>query len=346
MKVGVVPESMLERVALATGQVPIPIAHGLGGALLARIVTTATRLGVFEALESRALTAAEVSSACGGNPGATTKLLNALVSTAYLTRSGQYYALTSMSRKWLLKKSPTSLHDAIVYQSIEWGWLGRLEDFVRTGQPLDFHASMTTAEWGAYQRAMRAIAGIAAPELARRAPVARDARAMLDIGGSHGYYAVALCRRHPRLHAIVLDLPQAIAHAAPMLAAEGMDDRVVHRPGDALVDELGSAAYDVVLIAQLVHHLDQACARALIACAGRALRPGGSLLILDALRTDPCGQFGGLLDLYFAFTSRASAWSLKQLAEWERAAGLVTRRPIRLRTLPHFAVQPARRRTT
>jgi hypothetical protein len=52
---------------------------------------------------------------------------------------------------------------------------------------------------------------------------------MLDIGGSHGYHSVVICRRHPGLRSVVLDLPQAIRHAAPLLADEGMGDRVVHR---------------------------------------------------------------------------------------------------------------------
>ena len=76
-----------------------------------------------------------------------------------------------MSRKWLLKDSPSSLRDAILFESVEWGWLTRLDEFVLSGRPLDFHATMTDEEWGLYQRGMRAIAGIGAGEVARRVPV-------------------------------------------------------------------------------------------------------------------------------------------------------------------------------
>ena len=68
---------------------------------------------------------------------------------------------------------------------------------------------MARPEWERYQRAMRAIAGLGATELARRVSLPTRARAMLDIGGSHGYYAVAFCRRHPRLRATVLERPEA-----------------------------------------------------------------------------------------------------------------------------------------
>ena len=61
---------------------------------------------------------------------------------------------------------------------------------------------------------MRAMASGSAREVGRRTPVKSGARDMLDIGGSHGYYSVAICRRHPGLRAVILDLPEAIKHAA------------------------------------------------------------------------------------------------------------------------------------
>ena len=344
MKLGVLPETALERIALATGQVPIPIAHALGGIVLARTVMVATSLGVFEALRARPLASAEVAAACGADPFAMGKLLDALVSSGYLTFRRGAYALTRMSRKWLLVDSPVSLRDAILYESVEWRWLTALDEFVRSGRPLDFHAAMTTEEWALYQRGMRAIAGLSAGEVARRVPVPRGARAMLDIGGSHGYYSVAICRRRRGLRATVLDLPQAIEHAAPLLAHERMADRVVHHAGDALRDDLGCEAYDLILIAQLLHHFDDATNRDLVRRAARALRPGGALVILEAIRrANPAagGQVAGLLDLYFAFTSRAGTWSLDELASWQREADLLPRPPIDILRLPGYAMQAA-----
>ena len=345
MRIGLHPDTMLERLALATGRVPLPIAHALGGVLLARTVMAAARLDVFEALRSRPLTAADVAAQCGSEPRPTAKLLDALVASGYLARHQSSYRLTPMCRRWLLKGSPTSLYDALLYQHVECGWLEGLEDFILSGRTLDFHVRMSGEEWGIYQRGMRAIAGLAAEELARRVPVPGHARAMLDVGGSHGYYAVAMCRRHRRLHATVLDLAEAIEHAAPILAREAMGDRVVHQVGDVRQDDLGSSRYDLVLMAQLLHHFDGATAAALVHRAGHSLRPGGLLVIVDAVGGHAAPtQAACLLDLYFAFTSRAGTWSLDQLASWQREAGLVPRPPIRLRGLPAFAAQTAVKR--
>lgn len=57
-------------------------------------------------------------------------------------------------------------------------------------------------------------------------PVPPKAQTMLDIGGSHCYFSVASCRRRAGLRAVVLDLPQAVEQAAPLLEAEGMGERV------------------------------------------------------------------------------------------------------------------------
>jgi SAM-dependent methyltransferase len=191
---------------------------------------------------------------------------------------------------------------------------------------------------------MRAMANAAAGEAVRRRPVPKGASTMLDIGGSHGYYSVALCRRHEGLRSEVLDLPQAVEQAAPLLAAEGMGDRVVHRAGDALESDLGTEAYDLVLIAQLVHHFNEAQNRELAVRVAAALRPGGVLAVLDEFRprtAKEAGQLGALLEFYFALTSQSGTWAVEEIADWQRQAGLEPRSPIRFRTIPGVGIQAA-----
>ncbi|MBK7978339.1 MAG: hypothetical protein IPK07_35550 [Deltaproteobacteria bacterium] len=114
-------------------------------------------------------------------------------------------------------------------------------------EPLELHGTLEGgAIWDRYQRGMRAVAGISADEVAARMPVSAGATDMLDIGGSHGYFSVCVCRRRAGLRSTILDLPEAIEHAAPILAREGMGERVRHRAGNALTDDLGSETWDVV----------------------------------------------------------------------------------------------------
>ena len=344
MRLGPIPENPIERVVARLNLAPQPLLDTQIAYTLARLVMVGTKLGVFEALKDGPLAPARVAERCQTDARGTEKLLFALAGAGYVEARDGGYGLTRVARKWLLAESPNSLVDKLLLQFHEWDWMERAEDYVRTGDPMELHTVISADEWPTYQRGMRALAGTSAAEVARRLPVPKGARDMLDIGGSHGYYSVALCRRHDGLRAVVLDLPDAIEHAAPILAAEGMGERVTHRVGDALRDDLGEDAYDVVLIAQLVHHFSDEQNRELAVRVARALRPGGVYAILDAFRSPSAkdaGQAGALLDFYFALTSQSGTWSPEEMAVWQRAAGLEPRRPIKFRTVPGLGIQAA-----
>jgi SAM-dependent methyltransferase len=346
MRFGVIAQSILDRVALATRLVPVPIIEATPPLLQARAIMVATKSGVFEALAAGPRDAPAIAAQCQADPRAMRKLLDGLVGTGYLRYAAGRYTLAPLSRRWLLRDSPRSIHDYMLFNYSQWEWIARLDEFLTDGQPIEFHREMTPEQWDMYQRGMYCIARLTAPEVAWRVPVPRGAKEMLDIGGSHGLYSVAICRRHPGLRATVLDLPVAIEYAAPLLAREGMGDRVQHRAGDALTDDLGEARYDLVFIANLVHHFDNQTNRDLMRRIARALRPGGICVIQDGYHeANPqrAGQFGALGDLFFALTSAAGVWTFAEMAAWQRAAGLVPRRPIKLITGPNQGIQAAKK---
>jgi 2-polyprenyl-3-methyl-5-hydroxy-6-metoxy-1,4-benzoquinol methylase len=348
LRIGPVAENLLERVAILLRLGPRPLLETHGTLLLAQALMVATKVGVFEALAAAPLALGEVASRCGTDRRATAKLLGVLEATGYVraTADGRY-ALTADARTWLLEDSRHSLHDNVLFRFVEWEWIGRLEHFVQTGTPLDIHAEMSREQWDLYQRSMRSLAGALAREVALRTPVPRGARAMLDIGGSHGLFSVALCRRHPALRAEVLDLPGAVAQAAPILAREGLGDRVAHRTGDALTEDLGAAAFDLVLVANVLHHFEPAQSRELIRRAARALRPGGVLVVQELFALSSArraGQVAALADLYFALTSRSGTLSVEDLAAWQREAGLRPRRPVRFMSFAGAGQQNAVKR--
>jgi len=345
MRVGLMAENPLESALLATGLMPIGMLEAYSPAY-ARAITTATRLGIFDALADGSRSATAVAEACRTNERATQKLLNLLATMKYVAYGGGEYRLARHARRWLLADAPGSIRDVILMKELEWSWIDQMESFVRDGRPLDVHGTMSTEDWGAYQRGMRAQANLLGSLVARRVPVPAGASQMLDIGGSHGYFSVVLCRRHAGLRATVLDLPAAVEHAAPLLEREGMGDRVVLRAGDALTDELGDAAYDLILVFSLVHHFDDATNRLLARRAARALRPGGYLVIGDALRPrspGKGGQQGAFFDLYFALTSESGLWTFDEMRSWQVDAGLVPRRSISLVPGGGFGLQVAER---
>jgi hypothetical protein len=105
-------------------------------------------------------------------------------------------------------------------QFLEWEWLERSEEYVCSGQSIDLHDMLSADGWDTYLRGMRALAVPFSSEAIRRMPMPAGTRDLLDIRGSHGHYPAGLCRCHPGLRAVVLDLPEAVQQAAPLLAAE------------------------------------------------------------------------------------------------------------------------------
>jgi SAM-dependent methyltransferase len=344
MKLNAVPETLLERIALRAGVVPTPLGDTIVAMTLARTIMVATKLGIFEALAKQESTASEIATRCGLDQHATEVLLFALAGADYVHCKEMRYTLSPVAQKWLLRSSPQSLYDYMLFNFLNWSWDERFEDFLRTGKPTQIHQEMSNDEWQVYQRAMRSLAGFSALEVARRIPVPRGALRMLDIGGSHGYYSVMLCRRYPELCSVVFDLPQAVVHAAKILAQEGMGERIVHRAGNALTDDLGKEEYDLIFIGNLLHHFDEAANRDLMKRSARALRPGGYLVVeeLQRLRSpEEGGELGALSNLYFAATSEAGTWSTGEIAAWQREAGLHPRKSIRLITAPGAILQAA-----
>lgn len=343
MRYGLIPTNPIERLGMAAGLIPVPIIDGYAFAF-SRAVMVATKVGLFDALADGPLTSTELAARIDTDPVATEKLLNLLIAMRYVQLGNGRYRLTKMVRRFLVGDRSKSVRDAVLMKFLEWQWLEGLEDFVRRGDSLEVHGDLATDDWRLYQRGMRDMASFAAPEVARRVPMPEGASEMLDIGGSHGFFSVAICRRHPALRATVLDLPAAVEQATPLLDAEEMGDRVRILAGDAFVDDLGESAYDLILMFSLVHHFDDEANRRLCARAARALRPGGRLVIGDFIRPEPgkADQLGSFFDLYFALTSQAGLWTTDEMASWQAAAGLTPMKPIRLR-MSRVALQAATR---
>jgi chemotaxis methyl-accepting protein methylase len=123
------------------------------------------------------------------------------------------------------------------------------------------------------------------------------------------------------------------------------DERSVHRAGNALTDDLGNKEYDLIFIGNLLHYFDEKANQDIVMrSAARALRPGGYLVIEEFHRFQSpkeVGELGTPSNLYFAATNEAGTWSTQEIAQWQREAGLLLSKPIRLHTAPGTELQAA-----
>ena len=351
MRLGVIAENLTERAVLQSNGAPEPLLETQMAFSMARSIMAGVKLGLFEAASDGARSATDIAKTCATHPAATEKLLNALTGCGYFRFRNGVYTLTPKAEKWLLRRSPHNLCDKFLFQYYEWRIVEGYESFLRTGKPMALHEGMQGDDdfWKLYQRGMRNLAELAAGEVANRFPMPPNARDMLDLGGSHGQFSVVLCRKYPDLKSVVLDLPEAVSHAAAILAEEKMGVRVMHRPGNALTDHLGVGSADIVFMSQLVHHFTDEQNRALMKKIVLALRPGGVCVMLESIRPKEPGedsQAAALLDLYFAMLSESGTWPLETLQDWLQSTGLKTLKPMWLRSMPGAALVAGRKQVS
>lgn len=344
MRLGLLAANPVEWLALRTGLVPAAAADAWGGMALSGVVVAAVRTGITARLSEGDATAAKVAADLGLDPLPTRLLLDCLRSAGHVTARSGRYRLSRRSRRWLDPASPLSVAGYVAGVADYWPWWEGLERSARTGTSSGSHtAPPEDPYWRRYLTGQLELARLSAAEVARKLPLPGHPRAVLDIGGGHGWYSASLCRRYPELTATVLDLPGSAAIGRELIAAAGLSDRIMFRDGDATTAELGGG-YDAVLCFNLVHHLRPDQAAALFRRAREALHPGGTLAILDVF-ADPgrrAQAHADLLALFVYLSSGAQVHTPRQLIGWLSAAGFAPPRKIRLLRIPGLALQVAR----
>lgn len=152
------------------------------------------------------------------------------------------------------------------------------------------------------------------------------ARRVVDIGGGHAMYSVALCRRYPQLTSVVIDSPEALKVAEETVAAANLTDRITLQAGNFLQDHLGDS-YDLALLFNIVHGLDAAENAALVQRVADALVAGGQIAIVEQLADKApgptTGAIGQLLGLSYFHLLGGQIYSFAEVAAWLHSAGCI-----------------------
>lgn len=337
MRIGILPDHPLETLVLGTGMVPTPLVASFWGMGLARCLIVAVRLELFEAVAAAPRSAEVLARDLGFDPGGLAVMLHALNGFGYLRVRGGVYHNASVTRRWLLRGSRWSMAEAIDFFGDLWDQLEGLEATVRSGHPPRLHeVEHPPAFWRRYLRGLASFARLAGGLVTRALPLESPPRRMLDVGGGHGMYAAAFCRRYPGLLAEVLDLPEAVAVGQEVVAEAGLAGRIHFRAQDMRGGDWGEG-YDLVLLFNVLHNATPEEARALVATAYRTLRPGGTLAVADSEHRPHRGNVStvaGFNELFFYLLSGARAYPEATMREWLAAAGFTGLRTTHVQVAP------------
>jgi 2-polyprenyl-3-methyl-5-hydroxy-6-metoxy-1,4-benzoquinol methylase len=307
---------------------PDPFADTFVAMAAARAVIAATRLGVFAALAERPATPEGLAAALDLDVTGTEALLTALAALGYLEAEpdGTHRPGEAAARQ-LVPGSRESIATFVGdYDAFAWEMLGGLEEALSADtRPRSHERPPRDPFWDAY---VRGLYELSRAEHADNAALVglEEVDTLLDVAGGHGGFAMAMCRRHPRLRATVLDLPASAAVGRRIVAEEGLAERIEFREGDALTAQLGKGL-DVVSVFNFLHHLPADQARGFVGRARAALGPGGCLVVGETERTPPGAPAtvnGALSGLVYFASSGTRNYTADEVRGWLREAGFAS----------------------
>ncbi|MBI2955822.1 MAG: class I SAM-dependent methyltransferase [Acidobacteria bacterium] len=346
MRIGIIPERLTERLMLGSRRFPRPLFDVMGTMLFSRALMAGVHFGLFDRLRDAPKTPEELAEETGCNRHGLKLLLDALVACDYLERDAGRYRNSRLAARWLLSDSPQSLANFVRYNYDQWEWVSELEQYIEHGEARDIHQKLTERAWRSYMLGVRDLATLSADEVTSRLHFPTPPHRLLDIGAGHCHYSVTLCRRYPTLRATVVDLEPAARIGQELVAQAGLAERFEFRVGN-LADTPFGQGYDLALLFNVVHHLDEKTNRDCFARVHTALEPGGQLAVWESFREErekqEKDQLGSLLGLFFGLVSRREAYEFEQVAGWAREAGFATVRRRRLRTAPFASLLIARK---
>ncbi len=259
---------------------PALIQQTLSGCQRAFALKTAIELDLFSAIGDGAATAAELAQKLSIAERGARILCDFLVVANLLTKSGNRYALTPDTATYLDRRSPAYVGSVAEFLlgPEQQRRMANLTASVRAGGNQEPQPIADFPGWVTFARAMAPYMARPAELLAERfGPVQGR---ILDIAAGHGLFGLAFARRSPSAEVFALDAAPVLEVAKENAARAGLAARYHPMPGDAMQIALGEN-YELILLANFLHHFDAAANIALLRRIRAALAPGGRVVTLE-----------------------------------------------------------------
>ncbi|MDB6033899.1 MAG: Methyltransferase type 12 [Verrucomicrobiales bacterium] len=286
-------------------------------------------LDVFTAVADGPANAPTIANRCSASPRGIRILCDNLVVLGFLTKSGEHYALTMDSAVFLSRKSPAYAGGTLQFLLSDdlRGGFERLTESVRKGGTAQSAEGTIAPEhqvWISFARSMGPLMAPAAAGLADLIPLDQSRPSkVLDISASHGMWGIEFAKKNPRSHLVALDWATVLEVSLENARASGLEARFSTIAGSAFDVDLGTG-YDVILVPNFLHHFNPADCVRFLKRAHAALRPGGTVAIVEFVpgsdRVTPPGPASFSI-VMLATTPQGDAYTFAEYSDMLAQAG-------------------------
>jgi len=273
------------------------------GILAAQAIHAAVKFRIPDLLASGPKSAAELAAECGAHASTLERLLRALTSIEMFQRLPDGRYKNSPGTDILRRDHPQSLWAEGVFlpASFIWRSVGELEESVRTGeaafdrvfgQGFFPYLAEHPEEAAVFNRVMTQEILWTTPALLKAYDFSRFNR-LVDVGGGNGVFLSHVLAAVPKLEGVLLDQPQVAAGAKDTF--KGDVARRATISSGSFFDSVPEGG-DAYLLRRIIHDWQDDEAVKILLNVRAAMKPGGTLLIVEGLIDSPTRPVG-IMDL-------------------------------------------------
>lgn len=248
-------------------------------------LTAAIKIDLFTSIGSERRDAETLAKATGASQRGIRILCDFLTLLGLLEKHDRSYALAPVSRRLLDRASPSNEADSIDFLAAPEMISLLLSDpvaYVRNGgSPGLANVSPDNPVWVRFANAMAPFASVTAKRVAAHVAAGSDKpRRVLDVAAGHGFYGIEVAKIAPDAVVTGVDWPVVLVAAGANASAAGLGDRYQMVAGSAF-DVAWGSDFDVVIMANILHHFSHDDCVLLLKKAKSALSDRGQVMIVD-----------------------------------------------------------------
>jgi len=273
-------------------------------ALRTQLLITAARLGLLEQLGAGARDVEALRTATGASEQGLRRMLELLAHLGMARAEGSTWSFTDEAQQLLDGKALAYVVRSLSVSAQYWEALERLEETVRHERYIldlkdpevsrRFYAdnsNQITAVFASHFQLSRRTAAT----VAQVRPLA--GLSVLDIGTGSGVWGAAFAKADPGLHVTYFDQEVVLAQARRNVEQLKLSAQARYWPGNLFTQDFGEAAFDLIILPQVLNVLRPEDLPDIFRRVARALKPDGLLVIAEYVLNER--RDGPLDHLYF-----------------------------------------------